>query len=73
LGRKAISSRIRATIGALAIWFGCQRRSSGFTDGVSKIKRMMRKCAFHMYDQVCEDPDAAVEAELIKKGVVPDE
>jgi len=57
----------------LAIWFGCQRRSSGFTDGVSKIKRMMRKCAFHMYDQVCEDPDAAVEAELIKKGVVPDE
>lgn len=26
-----------------------------------------------MYDWVCEDPDAAVEAELIKKGVVPDE
>jgi hypothetical protein len=45
----------------------------GFTDAVPKIKRMMRTCAFHMYGWVCEHPDAAAEAELIKQGVVPDE
>jgi hypothetical protein len=44
----------------------------GFTDAVPEIKLMLRCCAYHLYDWVCEHPDAKVDAERICSGYVPD-
>lgn len=43
----------------------------GFTDAVPSIKRMLRTCAFHLYNWACEHPDVTSEAAEIRSGAIP--
>jgi hypothetical protein len=43
-----------------------------FTDAVPSIRRMLRICAFHMYDWACEHADVASQAAEVRSGQIPD-
>jgi hypothetical protein len=44
----------------------------GFTDALPEIKRMLRTCAFHLYDWACEHDSVKDEAAAIRAGNIPD-
>jgi hypothetical protein len=44
----------------------------GFTDAVPEVKRMLRTCAFYLYDWACEHPDVQEQAKEVRSGVVPE-
>ncbi len=44
----------------------------GFTDAVPEVKRMLRVCAFYLYDWVCPHEDVASQAKEVRSGAVPD-
>jgi hypothetical protein len=44
----------------------------GFTDTLPEIKAMLRVCAFHLYDWVCDHPSVAVQANIIRDGWIPE-
>src|SRR5438067_450730 len=46
--------------------------SQGFTDAVPNIRRMLRTCAYYLYNWSCEHPDVAVQAAEVRSGKIPD-
>jgi hypothetical protein len=44
----------------------------GFTDAVPDVKRILRTCAFHLYDWTCQHADVAEEAARVREGPPPD-
>ncbi len=42
------------------------------TDSMLVIKYMLRVCAFYLYGWICEAEEVREEAEMIKKGTIPD-
>lgn len=43
----------------------------GFTDAVPEIKHMLRVCAFHLYEWVCEHDDVKDDAARVRSGEIP--
>ncbi len=41
-------------------------------DSLGVIKYILRLCAFHLYGWICEAEEVQEEAEMIRKGVIPD-
>jgi hypothetical protein len=44
----------------------------GFTDSVPQIKSMLRICAYHLYDWICEHSDVVEVAAEVRSGKLPD-
>lgn len=43
----------------------------GFTDSMPEVKRILRTCAFRLYDWACEHPDVEKDANAVRKNEDP--
>ena len=43
-----------------------------FTDAIPEIKAMLRVCAFHLYDWICDHEDVTDLAREVREGAVPE-